>query len=229
MQPAPTSANGDERPAVVVTVRPIATPLTLGFAGLAVISFVLSGLDLGWVSTSQAHTIDLIVLVFVVPLQGLSCIFGFLARDPAAAAGMGILAGTWAAFGASHLHSLSTTSPGLGLLLCAAAGALLVPASAALTGKPLAAAVLLLAAARFAVDGAYELTASSAVQQATGALGLAVTAIAIYAALAFELEGAFGRAVLPIGRRGRGREAMQGDFAEQMRKVAHEPGVRRPL
>lgn len=220
-----------EPPPVVVTVRPIATPLSLGFLALAVASFLVSGLQLAWVSpVSQGHTIALLVLVVVVPLQAAGSIFGFLARDPAAAAGFGVLSGTWAGFCAATLSTpAGMTNRGLGLLLCASAGTLLVPIAASAWGKPLAAAVLLFAAGRFAVSGAYQLTQSDAARHAAGWLGIAVVATAVYAALAFELEGAAGRAVLPVGRIGRGRLAMRGDFTDEMRHVTHEPGVRRPL
>jgi hypothetical protein len=52
----------------------------------------------------------------------------FLCRDVVASIGMGVLAGTWATLGVIVLTSApGTTSPGLGILLVVAAGALLVP------------------------------------------------------------------------------------------------------
>jgi len=210
-------------PPAVVSLRPIATPLSLGFLALAVTSFLVSGLELSWASPArQAHTVALLVLVFVVPLQAISTVFGFLARDPAAAAGMGVMTGTWAAFGTATLMSTpGSTSRGLGLLLCAAAMSLVVPAAAATLSKPLAGVVLALAAARFAVSGAFELTGSTTAGHVAGWLGLAVFALATYAALAFELEGATGRAIVPVGRRVPRHAAV--DEADR------EPGVRATL
>ena len=225
-----SSRDGPRDPALI-WLRPIATPLSLGLLAQAVMSFVLSGYELAWVDqTAQAHAVALIALVVVVPLQAGASVFGFLARDPAAATGLGILAGTWAAFGAVKLLSApGARSATLGLLLCAAGVALVVPAAASFTGKIAAGLVLLIAAARFAVSGAYELGGSATVQHAAGIVGLVLSAVALYAALAFELEGVTGRTVLPIGRHGHGALAMQGDLGEQMRQLPHEPGVRRPL
>lgn len=210
-----THSTGQDPPAVV-HLRPIATPLSLGFLALAVVSFVVAGDELSWIGTAQSHVVALTALVFVVPLQAACSLLGFLARDPAAAAGLGIMTGTWAVYGAVRLTSAPTSTSGaLGLLMCAAAVAIVVPAAASLSSKALAGAVLLFAAARFALTGVYELTRMSGLRSASGVVGLAVCAIAVYAALAFELEGVAGRTVLPVGRHGR--------------QVENEPGVRRPL
>ena len=82
-----------------VTLRPIAGPLALGFFGLAAATFVLSGLQLGWVEPTEGKQVALCVLAFTVPLQFTASLFGFLARDGVAATGMGLLSGIWAAVG----------------------------------------------------------------------------------------------------------------------------------
>ena len=225
------TSSASSPPNSVVHLRPIATPLSLGFLALAVISFVVAGDELSWISdTAQGHLVALATLVFVVPLQAGCAVFGFLARDPAAAAGLGVMSGTWAAYGAVGLMSPPGTRSGaLGLLLCAAAAALIVPAAASFSGKVVAGAVLLIAGARFALTGVYELTGSHLLRDVSGVVGLVVCGVALYAALAFELEGIAGRTVLPIGRHGRGDVAIRGNLDEQLRQVENEPGVRRPL
>ena len=60
---------------------------------------------------------------------------------------------------------------------------------------PAAAAVMGLAATRFAVTGVYELTADAPRQPAAGAVGLLLATVTLYAA--FELEDARHRTVLP--------------------------------
>jgi hypothetical protein len=50
-----------------------------------------------------------------------------------------------------------------------------------------------------------------------------------YAALALELEGTESRTVLPLGRVGSSREALDGHPADQVDRVATEPGVRQQL
>ena len=78
---------------------------------------------------------------------------------------------------------------------------MLVPASAASTGKLAAFAVLGTTALRFALTGAYELTAGDGWKLLAGIVGLVLCAVAVYAALAMALEDSLGHAVLPIGRR----------------------------
>jgi uncharacterized protein len=94
---------------------------------------------------------------------------------------------------------------------------MLVPASSAASGKLVAVAVLGTTALRFACTGIYELTASDTWKDIAGVVGLALCAIAVYAALAIALEEARRTTVLPTGRRGAGRD------------VEDEPGIRPQL
>lgn len=136
---------------VRVVLRPVGTPLPLGFLALAVATTAFAAVQLGWVPLDQGRVAALAALLFTVPLQLVACVFGFLARDPVAGTGMGVLAGTWAVVGATTLTSPpGSSSPGLGVVLIAAAACLLVPAAAA-RGKLVAAAVMALSAVRFAV------------------------------------------------------------------------------
>ena len=95
--------------------------------------------------------------------------------------------------------------------------------------KPVAAAVMGLAAVRFAVTGVHECTASPTWKTVAGVTGLVLGAVAYYAAFGFELEDARRRTVLPLLRRGQARTALQGDVADQLDAVAHEAGVREQL
>jgi len=94
---------------------------------------------------------------------------------------------------------------------------MLVPATAAASGKLVAVAVLGTTALRFACTGMYELTASKTWEDIAGVVGLTLFAIAVYAALAMALEEARRATVLPTGRRGSGAD------------VVDEPGIRRQL
>jgi succinate-acetate transporter protein len=205
--------------------------LSLGFLALAVASFTFSGLQLGWIAPGPNWSmVGLVVLALAVPLQAASTIFGFLARDPIAATGMGILTGSWLALGiATYTSPTAGPTPAVGLLLIGSSVALLVPATVGFTGKILAAAVITGASLRFGLTGAFEMTGSSHWRLAAGASGLALAALAVYAALAFELETMHKREVLPAGRRGANRLALAGTFAEEVADIQHEPGVRRRL
>lgn len=184
-----------------IFLRPIATPLPIGMLALAVGSVVLAGLQLRWVPVTQSHLIGLGLLGFVVPLQLVSFVFGYLSRDEGTASALATLSGTWFAIALVTLASApGSSSGGLGLLLIAAAGALLVSVAVTATAKPLISLVLLLTAARFVTSGLYQLGVGPDWRTASGVLGVVVTGLAWYAAAAFALESSSRKAVLPVFR-----------------------------
>jgi uncharacterized protein len=217
-------------PGTRVVLRPLATPLPLGFLALALATVAFSAVQLGWVPPDQGRIAALAALAATLPLQFLSSVMGFLARDPVAATGMGVLAGTWAVVGlATYTSPPGTASAGLGVVLVTAGVAMLVPALAAVPSKLAPATVMGLAAARFLVTGVYEVTGSAAWQTVAGWAGLLLAAVALYTALAMELEGAQGRTVLPLGRRGPGRAATEGRGPLDPADLVSEAGVRPQL
>lgn len=201
-----------------IFLRPLGNPLPLGFLALAGATLLVSGVQLDWLDPDQGKDVALVLIAFVFPLQLTTCVFGFLGRDVVAGTGMGILAGTWLSVGLITLTSApGSTSDALGLFLLIAAVAMLVPATAAESGKLVAMAVLSTTAVRFACTGIYELTASDTWKDIAGIVGLVLLVVAVYAALAIALEEARRRTLLPTGRRGAGRD------------VVDEPGVRPQL
>jgi succinate-acetate transporter protein len=206
-----------------VVLRPVATPLPLGFLGLFLATVGFAALQLRWVSASESHTVALAVLVSTVPLQLVACVMGFLARDPAAATGMGMLSGGWAAACVATLASPpGTTSGGLGVVLCCVGLTLLVPAAAAVS-KLAACAVISVSAARFLLTGLGQLRGSDTWLAVAGWVGLLLGLLSLYAALAFELERSPGEGPLPTGRRG---TAHPEDRAVDSDAVSQEPAVR---
>jgi succinate-acetate transporter protein len=131
--------------------------------------------------------------------------------------------------GLSLLSPPGSGSPALGVFLFFASGAVLVPAAAALFGKVVAAVAFGLAAARFVLTGVYEYYGGAGWEHASGWAGLAVCAVALYAAFAFELEDTRHHTILPVLRWGSGRRAMDGNVPAELRGVAHEAGVREQL
>lgn len=121
-----------------IVLRPLASPLPRGFWALFVASLLVCALQLRWVPVTQAHQIAIAVLAFAVPLQTIACVYGFLCRDVVASTGMGVLAGTWATFAVIVLTFPPGMTNRLGILLVVAAGALLIPAVAALVSKTVA-------------------------------------------------------------------------------------------
>jgi succinate-acetate transporter protein len=213
-----------------VVLRPIGSPLPLGFLALAVGTFVLAGLQLSWIAKTQMHEVGLLLIAFVFPLQALAAIYGFLSRDPVAGTGMALLSGSWLCIGVASATGVpGRTSGALGLLLVASAACLLVPVLAAGSGKVLAAVVMAGAACRFAATGGYQLSGGHTWKVAAGIVGLVLAALAGYGGLAFEIESNRRRTVLPTGRRGLGRASFTSDFAAQVADVHHEAGVREQL
>jgi succinate-acetate transporter protein len=99
----------------------------------------------------------------------------------------------------------------------------------AVASKLVPAVVLTIAGLRFVVTGVYQLTSTEAWEDAAGMIGLVLAGFAVYAAYAAEFEDVLKRPLLPLGRRGKGEQAVKGTYAEQIANVAHEPGVRQQL
>lgn len=62
--PKPTPAPEEARDGTIVFLRPIGAPLTLGFFGLAGATFVLSGLQLGWIDPGEGNKVALALIGF---------------------------------------------------------------------------------------------------------------------------------------------------------------------
>jgi succinate-acetate transporter protein len=220
----------DGQALATVWLRPIGSPLPLGMLALAVATFTVAGLQLSWIPVAQQHDVGLAVLTFAVPLQGLSCIYGFLARDSAAGTGMALQAGGWFAIGtAIWTGKPGHVSPALGLALFGAGTVLMVVALTASLTKVLAGLVMALTAIRFYLTGVYEFTSAPSWEHAAGIAGLVLAAVALYAGLAFELEDSHRATMLPTFRRGAAHRALAGNPADEVRGVHHEAGVRSKL
>jgi len=213
-----------------VVLRPLASPLPLGMVALAVGTFAVAGLQLSWIPPGQSRAVGLLLLAFVVPLQALSSVFGFLARDPAASTGMAVQGGGWFSIGLTlYTGSPGHVTPALGLVLLGAATVLLVPVVVSSLSKVLASIVMALTAVRFYLTGAYELSAGHTWETASAAAGLLLAVVALYAGLAFELEDSSKSTVLPTFRRRQGETAIRGSMMDEVRGVENEAGVRRKL
>ncbi|MGW6577475.1 GPR1/FUN34/YaaH family transporter [Streptomyces sp. NPDC054945] len=205
-------------PPTTTVLRPLGTPLPVGFLGLAAGAFIVSALQLGWIPPHERHAVAVVLVAVAFPLQLLATLIGFRARDTAFATAMALLATGWLVQGillsAGPVPEARHT---LGLFLLVTAVALLVPIAAAGAGKLAASAVIGCAALRLALAGIQQLTRSPTWQDAAGAAGLVLTAVALYAATAFALEDTRGHPVLPVGRHGSGARAVE---------AGAEPGIR---
>ncbi len=222
-------ADHPKDPPARIVLRPIANPLPVGLLALLISTSSVAALQLGWIPSVQAPVVGRIVVALALLLQLPGAALGFMARDPAAGTGMALLGGTWLAIGVTLVVTpAGATTVALGVALVAAGVGLLVPIAAS-AAKPVSVLVLLVSALRFAVTGVYEISAVPAWETAAGILGVVLGAVALYAAMAFELEDVHQRAVLPLGRRGAAKTAMRADGDAQLNGIGQEAGVRRQL
>lgn len=218
------------RERISIQLRPIGTPVAMGFLGLAAATLTLSSLQLEWVPISDGKNVALALLGFAFLAQGTAAIFSFLARDGTVASAMAVLGLSWLVIGLVMLTSPpGSTSKALGVFLLFTASAVALSAATTSLSKLVPALVFLIAAVRFLLVAIYQLDGSKDWSHAAGIVGLVLFALAMYAAWAAELEDALGKPALPLGRRRKSKTAMYGSLLEQVKEVPHEPGVRKPL
>jgi succinate-acetate transporter protein len=167
----------------LIFLRPVGSPLALGFLALSVASFVFACVQLEWIAASNGSDVARAVLVLTVPLQLIVAVVAFVGRDTAVGTAMGLLAGTWAA---ASIVSMDLppggTSQALGVVLLAAGACLLAPALAA-AHAPLPASVIAASALRFIVTGVAETTGSTDWLHAAGWVGIALSALSFVVAM----------------------------------------------
>ena len=222
--------NGDRRdPPVRIMLRPLASPLPIGFFAFAIGSFLFTAFELGWVAESQLPQLATIMIVFVAPLELIASILAYWARDSGGATALGLFGMTWAVVGITSLTETAPRSPMLGLFLLCMSAVVLAFAAASVAGKPVLSAVALLATARFALTGVYQIHGGTGWEHASGWVGLPLTAAAFYLAFALMVEDSQRRTVLPLMRRGQARSALESHLGDQVASVEREAGVRGQL
>lgn len=221
---------GDPVAATRITLRPIASPLPLGLLAVMTGGLLLACLQIGALSPQEQHTIALILLGFVVPLELLATVFCFLARDTVAATGLGLFSGAWLASALTLMNAPpGQTDKAYGIFLLALAASMFIIVAGASFGKAGAALVMVFGSARFALAGLYELLGGTGLEHAGAIVGFALVATALYTALATEVEDVRGERKLPIGRKREAAMALDEPLASQLKQLEHEAGVRQQL
>ncbi|MER5782561.1 GPR1/FUN34/YaaH family transporter [Streptomyces mobaraensis] len=211
-----------------INLRPIASPMPLGFYAVAIASVVVGCLQLGVLGSEARQAVGLVILPAFV-LQLVVAILAFGARDVLAASLMACFSGMWLA----NSLVLSLDPPAgtrvLGLLNAMFSLFALMMASVAARKRALW-LVLCVAVPRFAIAAVHNLTGRAAwLGTLSGAFGLLLAAVAMYTAFALMLEDMRGVRVLPIGRTGPAHTAVEGDLTVQLRDIERQAGVRRTL
>ncbi|HYW28234.1 MAG TPA: GPR1/FUN34/YaaH family transporter [Gaiellales bacterium] len=217
------------RSPVRITLRPLASPLPLGFFAFSIGSFLFSTVELGWIPAAEAKQLAIVMIVFVGPLELIAAVLAFWARDPGGATALGLFGMTWETVGVIEYTATAPRSVMLGTFMLSVSALVLAFAASAFAAKPALTAVGLLAAARFAITGVYEIHGGARWEHTSGWIGLPLSAAAFYLAFALMLEDANHRTVLPLMRRGSARAAIEGDLGGQVRAIEREAGVRGQL
>lgn len=174
--------------------------------------------------------VAIVIGLFVFPLQALAAVFAFLARETLGATAIGVISTSWLATSVTtYTLPPGTSTTTMGLFGLALAAILLILGYVGLSGKMLLAGVIFLAAARYGLDGLFELTGFAPAEVASGVLGVLIFLFALYGGLALALEDVQHRTVLPFGRRGEAREALEDGLESQIGPTTREAGVRKQL
>jgi uncharacterized protein len=217
-------------PEVRIVVRPYATSLALGFFAFGIGMLMLAGFSNGWLHPSDRHTVGLFLAYFVFPLELLSAIVAFLARDTFGATGLGLFATSWLSLGMADMRSSQDAlSRAVGLYEFGFAFTIGLLAIAAFMGKPLIGLILGVATVRSALAGVHEWHGPTWANTTSGWLALAIFFVAMYGGLAFLLEDVRKEQVLPVFRRGASKDSLEGDLRAQLANLADEAGVRQTL
>ena len=217
-------------PQVRITVRPYGSVVPLGFFAFGIGMFLFAALDAPWVPPTQGKDIGLMLVAFVGPLELLAAVIAFLARDTMAGVALGLFAGSWLLTGFATMQAKpGTLSSAQGYFLIAFCIAVGLLSLVAWLGQPLIAMLLTVSIVRAVLSAVYQLGGGRGWNHVAGWLALAIFCVAMYGGLAFLLEDSKGHAVLPLGRRGSSREAIEEGLDVQLAGLADEPGVRKHL
>ncbi|KOV17187.1 MULTISPECIES: GPR1/FUN34/YaaH family transporter [Streptomyces] len=210
-----------------INLRPIASPMPLGFYTVAIASVIVGCFQLGVFEEGGRRAVGLAILPAFV-LQLLVAAFAFGARDVVAATLMACFSGLWLA---TSLTLVTDPPDGIRVLgVLNAVFALFALLMASVAGRKRALwLVLCTAVPRFAVAAVANLTGADWAGVLSGWLGLLLAVVALYTAFALMLEDMRGEEVLPIGRSGPAHHAVAGDLSVQLRDLERQAGVRRTL
>jgi uncharacterized protein len=214
-------------PALRIVLRPMASPMPLGFYTVAIASVLVSALQLGIIGQGERDEVALLILpAFAIQtIVGIACI---AARDSIAATLMTSIAGTWLANALFYLFGKPGSSGAeavFSLTFCV----FIIMLAFAARPKVALFAVLVVAGPRFFVSGLADATGNVDLSKAAGSLGFLLAVVAMYTAFALLLEDVRGHTVLPVGRSGPAREAIEGTIESQLLGYEHMAGIRRTL
>jgi succinate-acetate transporter protein len=210
-----------------IILRPIGSPLPLGFFTVAIDNVLVSTLQWGLLSATDRRAVALIVFpAFIV--QAIAGLFALGARDSIAGTLMLSFATTWLVDALIFYLNPPGAAAALGTFYVVFAVFIALMLVSALLKRALA-AVLAVAVPRFLIAGIADLTGNQVLARTGAVLGFLLATVAMYTAFALLMEDSRDRTVLPIGRLGAARQATHGDLAIELRGIERQAGVRRTL
>lgn len=213
-----------------IVLRPLASSAPLAFFAFGTGTILLTAAQLQWIPQAQDKALGVFLLAFAAPLQILSGLIAYAARDAGLATIMMIFGSSWTCLGINTLTSPPGSHTALvGVFLLAVATMAALIGAAAVKARPLLAVLAALAVARYAVTGAYEIHGGTGLERAAGWLGVPIVALSLYGGTAFLLEETMRRTVLPLARRHGALAAVEAGFDEQIEHLGREAGVRHQL
>lgn len=214
---------------IQIVLRPYASSIPLAAFAFGVGNVIASAYMLHWIPASESLLVAMVLLAFVAPLQLGPSLMAFLARDVGGATTYGIFGAVWIVQGLNLLlhappHGRTPAIFMLCLVVC-----LLLLAVVTLRGKPLLAAILLVAAVRDIGTAGQAFFPAPALPVVTGAAGLLLAGLAFYSAFAFLEEDVTGKLSALTFRTGESRSAMEDPLENQVESLESEAGVRKQL
>lgn len=193
-----------------VFLQPIAAPSILGLYGFAAATFMVTAYLVGWYGTASSPPL---IFPFATAAggiaQGAAALFAYKARDALATAIHGIWAAFWLGYGFLNFMIVlklvpapapHAAVPELGYWFFALAAITLVGMIASLRESLALTAVLAPLWVGVALLGVFYIVGGAGWEKVGGYVTMASAFTAFYAASAMMLAGAFGRAVLPLGK-----------------------------
>ncbi len=212
-----------------IVLRPYASALPMAAFAFGVGNLLYSGLLLGWIPPSESMVVAIILLAFAAPLELFPSVLAFLSRDSGGATAFGIFGASWIVQGLQLLVAGSDKpSAAGGIFLFSLVGILLILAVITFRGKPLLGVLIIFAILRTAAAALMNF-GMQALKVPAAILGLVVTAMAFYGALAFLHEDVQQVLSALTLRSGDAKAAMQDPLEDQLEQVTREAGVRKQL
>lgn len=222
-------AEGSPLP-VQISLRPYASSIPLAAFAFGVGNVLYSAYLLHWIPAAEAHSVAVILLAFVAPLELVPSLMAFLTRDAGGATAFGIFGAAWVVQGLALVGGPPpAVNHSAGVFLLCLAVCLVILAVVTFRGKPLLGVVLCLAIVRTAGAAASALKGTPWLGAATAYSGLLLAVLAFYCGAAFLEEDVTGRLSPLTFRTGAARAAMEGSLGDQLEAIEREAGVRKQL